>query len=356
MSSMRPHPALLPLAWVYGGMMAVRNRCYDAGIFTSSKVAAPVISVGNLTAGGTGKTPLVDEIVGRLEAAGRKVGIISRGYGRESKGPVVVARGDGNVVGANQAGDEAAMLAGRHRNAVVIVAERRKVAAEIAVGELGADVLVMDDGYQHRSLRRDLDILVVDGRRDLLHEAMLPAGYRREPLGGIRRAGLLAVSKLDTVEEVSTVARALREWSSAPVFGFRAAFESALDLRTGKTFDLQAGEQAYVMSGIGDPEGFRATVREAGCRVVGGTAFGDHHRYTAADLESVVGRAHAMGAGLIATTEKDAMRLTGDWAREFVAQSIVPHVVFRMKIEIFEGEQELQRAIMRVLKGTGPLC
>lgn len=331
--------------------MAARNQCYDAGIFGSNSAGVPVISVGNLTAGGTGKTPLVAEIAVRLRARGRRVGIVSRGYGRTTKGPVIVARGDGTSVGTEEAGDEATMLAERFRDAIVVVAEHRVRAAEIAVRELGADVLVMDDGFQHRALRRDLDILVIDGKRDLLREPMLPAGLRREPLSGMARAGLLGVSKLDRSEEVREIGRRLRRWNPSPVFGFRPVVSGIIDLRTASAVNVQRGIKAYIVSGIGDPNGFAATVRGSGCCVAGETAFEDHHRYSAGDIATVISAARSAGAELIATTEKDAVRLRTTEIRNVLHAEEMPFVVYCMRTEVFEGEQHFDNAIAAALAG-----
>ncbi len=356
MSAMRPHPILLPAAWLYGGAMAVRNRCFEIGIFGSTSVGVPVISVGNMTAGGTGKTPLVAEIARRLHAGGKKVGIVSRGYGRRSNGPLIVARGDGTVIGEEDAGDEAAMLALQLRETIIVVAERRTIAAEIAVRELGAEVIVVDDGFQHRALCRDLDILVVDGRTDLLLEPMLPAGLRREPLSGIGRAGLVGVSKVQGPGEVKEIGRRLQTRSHAPVFGFKPVLDAIVDFRTGTPVHDQSGTNAYLMSGIGDPEGFAATVRESGCRVVARTVFEDHHRYTVAEVRSVISAAGAAGAGFIATTEKDAMRLRTTEIEKIVRGGTMAFLVYRVRADIFEGESFLTRALAATVAGETQQC
>ncbi len=354
MTALRPHPILLPLAWVYGGAMAVRNRCYGSGIFTVRRLDVPVISVGNMTAGGSGKTPLVAFIARHLQSMGRTVGIVSRGYGRRSAGPVIVSRGDSILVGAATGGDEAVMLARQVPGIRMVVAERRVEAAEIAVRELGADVLVMDDGFQHRALHRDLDILVVDGRHDVRREPMLPAGYRREPLSGIRRASIVGIAKLDDPSAVATVAAGFQTWGQMTVFGFRMKPSLPIELESGNPGGEVQGAKAFLFSGIGDPAGFERTVRGLACEVVGVRAFADHHIFTAGDVRSVLDEASRAGASWIVTTEKDAVRLRTEELLAVIRVGAVPMLSLPVDAELFVGADLLKRAIATTIAGETP--
>ena len=174
---------LLPFAWLYAVPITLRNTLFDRGVLKQRAVNVPVISVGNLTVGGTGKTPLVEYIVRYLLALGRRVGVVSRGYKRRSKGVVVVSDGRELRVDARDAGDEPMQIASAFPQAIVVVGERRFDAAQEAV-RLGAEVIVVDDGFQHRYLKRDLNIVVVDSTNDVTAEALLPrrrAGERPDP-------------------------------------------------------------------------------------------------------------------------------------------------------------------------------
>ena len=346
---MRPHRVLLPVSWMYGAATAIRNWCYDSGVMKIRHTVVPVISVGNLTAGGTGKTPLVAELVRRLQSRGRRVAIISRGYGRTSHGPVIVAAPGRPGTSVEQAGDEAAMLAMQLPDAIVVVAERRSEAAEIAVGSLGADVLVMDDGFQHRALWRDLNILVVDGRSDVRREPVLPAGLRREPLSGIARADLIGISKVDAPAEVRESGAKLSRWSAAPVFGFRLVGDGLVDLQTREPVISGAIRRVTVMSGIADPKGFSTTVRNAGMEVAGETEFGDHHEFTAEEVATVLASAVSLKAQRVVTTEKDAVRLGRDVLRDALCRSPMPVAVLKTRLEIVVGEEQLQEALTKVL-------
>src|SRR5512138_3861842 len=151
---------LAPPVWIYLAATWVRNRAYDAGIFRVERTSVPVIAVGNLVAGGTGKTPLVQHLAERLLGIGRKVAVVSRGYGRRTRGPLIVSRGKEVLVTPAEGGDEPVLLARNVPGLAVVVAERRVAGARIAAGECAADVILLDDGFQHRAIHRDLNILV----------------------------------------------------------------------------------------------------------------------------------------------------------------------------------------------------
>ncbi|MGA9120668.1 MAG: tetraacyldisaccharide 4'-kinase [Bacteroidota bacterium] len=356
MSRMRPMKVLTPFSWLYGGAVTARNLFYDKDLFRVHRVKVPVISVGNLTAGGTGKTPLVGEIVRRLQGMNRRVGVISRGYGRRSQGPLIVSGRGSEIAPAGAGGDEAVMIAKQYPGLVVVVAEQRFAAAEIAVRELGADVLVMDDGYQHRALDRDLNILVVDGRMDLQRERLLPAGLRREPLSALRRAQLIAVGKIGSPGEVSTVSGRLERWTNAPVFAFRTRVTGIVDFRTGLNRELSPGTRAFVLSGIGDHAGFLATVRSAGADVVADHDFGDHHRFTVEEVTTAITTARQKGCAMVVTTEKDAVRLGAGKLGEHMNRNEFPFVVFRIRAEVFVGEEQLNQSILRILEKGDAVC
>jgi tetraacyldisaccharide 4'-kinase len=255
-----------------------------------------------------------------------------------------------------QSGDEAAMLALQLPDAIVVVAERRSKAAEIAMAEFGADVLVMDDGFQHRSLRRELNILVVDGRSDLLREPVLPAGLRREPLSGIARAELIAVSKVDSPDAVREMGERLARWTAAPVFGFRLLADGIVDLLTGEPVARDKIERVTVMSGIGDPKGFATTVRGTGMDVVAKVDFGDHHHFTPGELASVLSTAALSKSQCVITTEKDAVRLCRDELRKVLRDHRMPVAVLRTRLEVIVGENHLEGALVKILAGGTKRC
>ncbi len=280
-------------------------------MFRSRKVGVPVIVVGNMTAGGTGKTPVVELIVRLLMRRGVRVGVISRGYGRTSRGVVIVADRERVRVDAQTGGDEPVQIARRFPGVPVVVGERRYDAARTVVEECGAQIVVSDDGFQHRWLHRDRDIVVVDGAKDLAAEPMLPAGLRRESMRGLRRAHLVAVTACRDDGEPSMRSVALRRWFDGPIVAIERSLESIEEPRSGARLSMERLIRAacFVFSAIGNPERFTADLALAGAHVVGERRFRDHHLFTCTELGEIVQRAHEVHAEVLVTTEKDFVRL-----------------------------------------------
>jgi tetraacyldisaccharide 4'-kinase len=341
---------LLPLSWLYGMVAAARNAAFDAGLLRQTQAGVPVLSVGNLTAGGTGKTPLTGHIVGLLLRRGRKPAVVSRGYGRESRGVVIVACAGQPTVSAALGGDEPVQIARNFPGIPVVVGERRAEAAAVAVDRCGADVIVMDDGFQHRYLRRDADILVLDARKDIRRIPLLPAGLRREWISGMRRASLLMFSRCG--EE------GLPSWSRdiAPRFEGRMAgcrFRIAGFRSIADGTETRSEGPAVAFSGIGDHDEFLRTLRDAGITLAGDRRFPDHHRYTRKDLAGVVELAKSTGAGAIITTEKDMVRLEFDSAVAGELLQGIPAMTATLTVEITEGNDVFESVIDTCLRGSG---
>ncbi|HXC58958.1 MAG TPA: tetraacyldisaccharide 4'-kinase [Steroidobacteraceae bacterium] len=284
----RPPAWLLPLAILYGAAMALRRWSYAVGLLRSGAAGIPVIVVGNLTAGGTGKTPLVLWLVAQLQLAGWRVGIVSRGYGaaRRLRTPRVVADDDANAVG-----DEAVLLARRAECPVCVCVDRLAAARQLA--DLGCQVVVADDGLQHLALRRDAEIVVIDGARMFGNGALLPAGPLREPTK--RLAGIDAVVFNGAARFDLPAAGEIRSQMSLRP-------EQFVHLADGGASAVQdwSGRSVHAVAGIGNPARFFATLRELGLRPVE-HAFADHHAFAAEDL--------AFGDTLpIVMTEKDAVK------------------------------------------------
>ncbi len=255
-------------------------------------LARPVISIGNLSMGGSGKTPLVAHVARLLQSRGHVPAILSRGYARPRPldGAVVVSDGARVLATCDTAGDEPLMLARQLPGCVVVVAPDRYLAGSLAERRLGCTVHVLDDGFQHLQLARSLDLVVVTGRD--LHDRVMPAGRLREPLDAVRVADAVVVDD-DGIEEAVTAA------------GARRVFRMSRRLAGRRV------EPAFAFAGIGRPAAFfEALVRE-GWSVVGSRAFADHHRYSPADVAALVADAGRAGARLLVTTEKDAVRLEG---------------------------------------------
>ncbi len=310
----------------YGALLSLRRRLHESGFLRSESAPVAAVSVGNLVWGGTGKTPFSLWLAQQFEDSGCRVGIVSRGYGRRSRGLRVVSDGSKILTGVEQAGDEPTLLARRMPRAVVVVSENRIEGARRAA-ELGAQLLVLDDAFQHLSIRRDADIVLIDGANPL-GGGLPPLGRLREPAAALARADLFLVTggEPDSGPEAEEV---LRRWNpGAPVFHSRARFSGWFD-ETGEPFPREklAGRPAIAISSIARPERFRKTLGDGGVEARAFLRFRDHHFYSRADVRRIENAATKAGASILLTTEKDLVKLIGRTRLPVVAARIEP--VFR---------------------------
>ena len=319
--------ALWPLSVVYGWVVRAKNWMYDAGWLKAKRLKGTVISVGNLTTGGTGKTPMVLWLAARFLAEGKSVAILSRGYkgkGGTSDEIELLRRrlGDGVRFGVG---------ADRYASGAKLEAERR------------VDVFLLDDGFQHRQLARDLDILMLDGSRNLRDEWMLPSGSLREPASASRRADFLVVSRGGEKVPVGTI-----DSKRAPVFytqtrlvEFRRLGAGPSDSKYGSTIN---SSPSFAFCGIGNPEAFFADLVSWRVELAGERSFRDHHVYSELDVEHLETWADKVSAADFVTTEKDAanLALAGQRFRRPVWVAVIDFVI--------AAESEFVAAIERVLR------
>ena len=298
-------PLLSAASLAYSGIVRLRNRTYDRPSAVK-RASIPVISVGNLTVGGTGKTPLVAWLALRLHELGRQPAIVSRGYGgRAGRGPLIVSDGSGPRSPVVDCGDEPYLLARSLSGTIVVVGSDRPAGAAAAAAR-GADVVILDDGFQHRRLFRDLDIVLLDGDAPFGNGRLLPGGPLREPLGALGRADVVLVTRRAAGESLGEVEAAVRRHNPrAPILraGHRGVgFIEASGLAAAPP------SRAAAFCGIGNPTRFRRDLEATGIEVVDFRTYRDHHRYTLADIASLERLAEAHGCDLI-TTEKDLVRI-----------------------------------------------
>lgn len=298
-------------------MIGVFARCrrtlYGAGILRSASLPRPVVSVGNLTAGGSGKTPHVLFLAGWLSGTGVRVAILSRGYGRKTRGVLWASRGDGTESAgarkdseADRVGDEPALLASHLPGVPVLVGESRFAAGTECLRSREVDAFLLDDGYQHLSLRRDLDILLVDAALGLGNRRTLPFGPLREPAGTARFADALILTRCESLDHGRTALASVPFPPGRPV-AFTRILPFALVDGSGRETPLPPkGGEVVAFSGIANNDRFEKTLREIGFSVRRFLAFRDHHRYRPEDIERI--RAAADGLPVL-TTEKDLVRL-----------------------------------------------
>jgi tetraacyldisaccharide 4'-kinase len=267
----------------------------------------PVISVGNLTVGGTGKTTMVAWLVRRLQERGRRPAVVSRGYlGRAGRGPLVVSTGEGPRVEARVSGDEPYLLARGLPGAIVVAGSDRLQGCR-AAAEAGADVVVLDDGFQHLRVGRDLDLVLLDAHNPFGNYRLLPAGSLREPASGLSRADLVVITRSRSKESFEVLERVVRRYHrEIPILRSAHRCAGFFD-PDGNAVDRPSRVVAFC--GIGNPENFLTDLEAQGVRVAAFRPFRDHHAFTAEDWKALVGLASAHGASLL-TTEKDLVRLT----------------------------------------------
>ena len=303
---------LLPFAWLYWVITAFRNRLYDR-IFKPVRLDVTVISVGNITVGGTGKTPLVEAIARFVQKQGKKVVIQSRGYGRRSHGTLIASDGKNSPVPPELAGDEPYLLAKKLPGVPIMVGSDRLTATRQAIKMFHPDVVILDDAFQHRRIGRDLDIVLLDTRKPWGNGRLLPAGPLREIPANINRASLIVLTRSDDPEITNQRLKTLRALTDIPVIRSEHRPVEWVDVHMRKVHLLQHlhNQNLVAFSGIGHPDSFIDTLKAIEIEPSVVIHFRDHHWYTAKDMIKIERTALKIGATALITTEKDGVRIIG---------------------------------------------
>jgi tetraacyldisaccharide 4'-kinase len=317
------------LGRLFAGVARTRLGAYRRGVFRRRRLAGPVVSVGNLSVGGSGKTPVVRRVAEMLRDEGRGVAVLSRGYGGSFRGEaLVVSDGDEILAGAAEAGDEPVMLARSLPGVVVAVGRRRDVVGRAVEARFGRRVHVLDDGFQHLRLERDLDLVCLDVHD--LDDRVLPAGRLREGPEALDRADTILLTRLEAATEGEL--RALEE-RLGPERTFRVS-RRVVGWRTLDGAEAPAPKRAFLVAGIARPERFEADAAASGAEVVDRAFFTDHHRYHAREVERLAARARAGGAEALVTTAKDAVRLEGQVSDRPDLPIVVLHIAVSFSDEL----------------------
>lgn len=310
---------LRPLSWLYTKIMQVRNIAYNRHIFSIDRVNIPVISVGNLSVGGTGKTPLVEHLARDFQSQGKTVAIVSRGYKRTSEGQVVVSQGSGPEVAYSDAGDEPFMLAKLLPQLRIVVNTDRVAGARYAEDQLGADLVILDDGFQHRALARDIDIVLVpiEDLRTSAH--VLPEGRLRESWNALKRATYVIVPLTPAESpDHEQIHRFISTYTDAPVYFAEKKTTSVLQsLSKAQSIpfhSVQPHANIFGIAGIGHPENFRDELERIGFQIVEFQSFPDHFPYPLEVQASLIDNYKRLGADYFLMTAKDYVK----WAPEYL--------------------------------------
>jgi tetraacyldisaccharide 4'-kinase len=328
--------------------VAFRLALYKAGYVKPKRAGAFTISVGNLTVGGTGKTPLVEYIVRLLLAEGYRPSVISRGYGRRSRTDFVLVSDGARVQAtAREAGDEPLLLARRLPGAVIAVGARRHLVARHLDERFRPDVHVLDDAFQHLALERDLNLLLIDARDPFGGEDVLPLGRLREPLSEVARASAIIVTRADHPFDLPLLEARLRELAGPiPIFYSYHEIVELFSPSTGEAFPPQRlyGRMIGAFCAVGDPQLFQSDLAHYRARIVYFRAFRDHHWYTQRDLARVFREAAAAGAEFLVTTEKDWVRV-----ESLPLPRVLPLYVARLEAR-FEDADAFRNFLLRPLR------
>jgi tetraacyldisaccharide 4'-kinase len=317
------YAASLPYGWVVHRI----NRRYDRGINETYRPTAPVVSVGNLTVGGTGKTPMVEWLARYLRRQDVRVAILSRGYGAEQGG----------------LNDEALELELALPDVPHLQNPDRASSSSVAVEELASQILLLDDGFQHRRLARDLDIVLLDATEPFGFDYLLPRGTLREPASGLRRAGVVVLSRADMIDQRAREAVRQRAMALCPGGAWcevehRPA--ALIDSNGGAdSLDEIAGQPVAAFCGIGNPTGFRHTLEALGVNVVAWREFPDHHAYSRADVEELAGLMQESGAKFALCTRKDLVKL------RIPTLGGIPLRAVGVELQFFRGEEAMKAAL-----------
>lgn len=340
---------------IYGIVVRFRAWLYRTGLKRRFPLGCQVISVGNVTVGGTGKTPVVEILAKTLRDEGRVVAIISRGYrkkerpflqrllGAEKDAPRVVSDGTRVLLGSDLSGDEPYMLASNLPGVVVLVDKNRVKAGRYAIRHYGCDVLILDDGFQYMKLKHSHEIVLVDSTNPFGNGHLLPRGILREDAANISRANFIFITKSDGGADVLR-ARLRRLNQTAEIAECRHKPRFYKNAYTSEILPLEAisGMKVATLAGIAAPMGFENSVSKMGGRILARERYPDHYRYKTQDIIDVINSADELGAEAILTTEKDAVRLP------HLEHPKVPIYYMRMEIEIVRGFDNFRQCVDRI--------
>ena len=313
---MNPLASLIlpPLSALYSVATRARTTAYQRGWFSVSQLEAPVISVGNLTTGGTGKTPLVEWVCRTVaRETGKRVCVLTRGYGRANpQSQVVVSDGNKLLADEQQSGDEPYLLAGNLVGSAAVVANPDRISAGAwAIGNLGSEVFVLDDGFQHLCLARDLDIVTIDATNPWGGGHLLPYGRLREPRAGLSRADCVVITRTDQVADLVAIESPI-QLLAGPIPVFASRMETyKIHRLDGESVEPKSlvSQPVAAFCGVGNPESFFRHLQRQGYTLSLTRAFADHHNYTQPAITRLVNDARASGATSLITTGKDGIKL-----------------------------------------------
>ncbi len=331
---------LAPFSFAYCLIMAVRALLYRGGVFPTRRLAVPVISIGNLSVGGTGKTPVTALVARHLISRGYRPAVISRGYGASGRGDVrIVSDGSEILLTPEESGDEPYLLARSTPGLIVVTGRDRYNAGKVAIDRFQPDVFLLDDGFQHLGLHRDLNILLLDGVKPFGNGFALPAGLLREPVSAARRADLVIFTRCSG---------AMPNVPFGPIPSYRATHEigSIVSMSDGERVSVSrlSDLRGVAFAGIADPDSFFHMIRQKGMTIVAELAFPDHCAYDGREVDMILSRFRSANGDYLITTEKDEVKL--------LSNDAIRDAAFAARLEVtFPEWQGMVSSIEKILAG-----
>ncbi|MEW6686901.1 MAG: tetraacyldisaccharide 4'-kinase [Candidatus Edwardsbacteria bacterium] len=336
---------LLPFSFLYGAIIIFRNWLYEQNIFKSYSFNIPVISVGNITVGGTGKTPFIAYLARFLRDNAKRVVILSRGYKRREYRSSVVSNRERVLVSCQEAGDEPYLLAENLSGVPVMVGRDRVGLARLVREKFQPEIILLDDGFQYRALKRDLDIVLINVNDPFGNKRLFSSGPLREPLKSLKRAHIFILTHSTSQEKIAQLTTELSKYNpEAQVFMAVYQPVKLKEFVSPKeiSFEELKIKRLYAFSSIANPLSFRNTLDSLQANIIGWEIFPDHYWYKIEDLPKIEEKAVNSQAEILLTTEKDKVRLPKEW------KSKLPCYILGIEIKILSGEKILQKLVLSV--------
>lgn len=339
---------LFLLSILYSLFFKIRNTFYSAGLFKTNKLLVPVISVGNITLGGTGKTPFIIWLAEYLKKERYKTGILTRGYGRKNKNETIVLLKNNEILDYNITGDEPQLIKNNiDPDIPIIIGSNRAKSGLLLIDEFGTKIILLDDGFQHLSLKRDLNIVVIDALNPFGNFNVFPAGILRENIGNLKRADIFLITKVDLIS--TTEKNKIIEFIKKTVYNavilegiFQA--DKFISVKTKKEYapEYVSKSKCIAFSGIGNPDSFRKTLKNINISLLDYIIFPDHYPFMEKDMSDIFKRKIQFNSDIILTTEKDSTRLYNIKLKDDI-------LFLSIKLKIIAGEELLKERIKKIL-------
>ena len=331
---------LFPLSILYTCVIQIRNFLFNFGVFKSHRSPVILVSVGNITAGGTGKTPMTMYLIHLLSEDFKRIVVISRGYGRRTKGVNIVSDAKGNILSAQEGGDEPVLIARKNPTCPVIVSEKRSQGIITALAEFQPDLILLDDAFQHRWVNRHCDVVLINAEGEFHKERPLPLGNLREPLGNLNRADIIIMTKITKSVNARDIAVVEKNYSG-PIFESRFLPDRLVNHNFEQVYQIDQLKDHRILAfaGISDPRLFTHFLEEQGMILEEFVSYPDHHYYSEWDLKDLYAKACGHNCRHIITTEKDLVKLNISQINE------VEILGLSIKIELAEREKLRQNIL-----------